>query len=76
MPFADDDWASDCNYKTSTSIDIVLFSVSSVSWCPKKKKIVACSSNEAEYQAIASPVAKVNWVMNVSTRPRTSFTIH
>ncbi|KAH0672762.1 hypothetical protein KY290_024993 [Solanum tuberosum] len=36
-----------------------------ISWCSNKQRIVAKSSTEAEYRAVASAVAELNWLTNL-----------
>ena len=59
------DWASDHDDCTSTYAYIVYLGGNAISWCSKKQKIVACSSTEAKYRALASCAAKVLWVQNL-----------
>lgn len=63
--FADADWAGDPNDRTSTSAYVVFLGANPISWSYKKQKTVARSSTEAEYRAIASTAAEVNWIMNL-----------
>ena len=63
--FADVDWAGDPNDRTSTSAYVVFLGANPISWSYKKQKTVARSSTEAEYRAIASTAAEVNWIMNL-----------
>ncbi|KAL0284190.1 UNVERIFIED_CONTAM: Retrovirus-related Pol polyprotein from transposon RE2 [Sesamum radiatum] len=63
--FADADWAGDPNDRTSTSAYVVFLGANPISWSSKKQKTVARSSTEAEYRAIASTAAEVNWIMNL-----------
>lgn len=63
--FADANWAGDPNDRTSTSAYVVFLGANPISWSYKKQKTVARSSTEAEYRAIASTAAEVNWIMNL-----------
>ena len=63
--FADADWAGDPNDQTSTSTYVIFFCANPISWSSTKQKTVARSYTEAEYRAIASAVAEVNWIMNL-----------
>lgn len=63
--FADADWAGNPDDRTYTTAHVVFLGSNPISWSSKKQKIVALLSTEAEYRAIASTAAKVNWIMNL-----------
>ena len=51
--FSDADWAGNLNDRTSTCAFLILFDANPISWSSTKQRIVARSSIEAEYRAIA-----------------------
>ncbi|OIT34754.1 retrovirus-related pol polyprotein from transposon tnt 1-94, partial [Nicotiana attenuata] len=63
--YADADWAGDINDRTSTLGYILYLGQNPISWSSKKQRTVARSSTEAEYRAIASALAEVNWVQKL-----------
>ncbi|KAK6151361.1 hypothetical protein DH2020_013996 [Rehmannia glutinosa] len=63
--FADADWAGDLDTRHSTSAYVVFLGSNPISWSSKKQTTVARSSTEAEYRAIASATAEVNWLNNL-----------
>ena len=63
--FADADWAGNFDDRTSTSGYIVFLGATPISWSSKKQKTVARSTTEAEYRAVATAAAELNWVTNL-----------
>ena len=63
--FANADWAGNSDDRTSTSVYVVFLGCNPISWSSKKQKTVARSSTEAEYRAIATTAAEINWVQNL-----------
>ena len=51
--FSDADWAGNRNDRTSTCAFLILFGANPISWSSTEQHIVARSSIEAEYRAIA-----------------------
>ncbi|GKV24033.1 hypothetical protein SLEP1_g33694 [Rubroshorea leprosula] len=60
--YADADWVGCLDSRRFTSGYCLFFGRSLVSWSSKKQPIVARSSAEAEYRAMANAVAEVVWV--------------
>ncbi|KAL5820074.1 hypothetical protein ACOSQ4_023916 [Xanthoceras sorbifolium] len=60
--FADADWAGDPDDRRSTTAYVVFLGSTPISWSSKKQHTVARSSTEAEYRAIASAAAELNWI--------------
>ncbi|KAK0580290.1 hypothetical protein LWI29_000376 [Acer saccharum] len=60
--FADADWAGDPDDRRSTTAYIVFLGSTPISWSSKKQHTVARSSTEAEFRAIASATAELNWL--------------
>jgi len=60
--YADVDWVGDPNDIISTSGYVFFFGRNPVSWSSKKQQVVARSSTEAEYRAVASVVDETTWV--------------
>ncbi|URD92505.1 Retrotransposon protein [Musa troglodytarum] len=63
--FVDVNWAGNFNDRTSTSGYIIFLGANPINWSSKKQKIVARSTTEAEYRAIAITTTELNWVTNL-----------
>nr|KYP37069.1 Copia protein [Cajanus cajan] len=62
--FTDADWAADPNDRRSTSAVCIYLGPNLVSWS-KKQLLVARSSTEAEYRALAQAVTEVLWIQSL-----------
>ena len=60
--YSDADWAGDPTDRQSTTGYYFLLGDSLISWRSKKQTIIACSSTEAEYRALATTTAKLIWL--------------
>ena len=60
--FNDADWASDPNDCRSTTGLAVFLDSNPISWTSKKQHIVSRSSMEAEYRALSTSFAKMDWI--------------
>ncbi|XP_020676504.1 uncharacterized protein LOC110095338 [Dendrobium catenatum] len=65
--FFDVDWASDIITRRSTTGYCSFLGSTLISWSVKKQHIVACSSTEAEYRAIAVATADILWLCRLLT---------
>lgn len=63
--YTDADWASDNTNKRSTSGYFTFVGGNLVTWRSKKQKVVARSSAEAEFRAMAQGICELLWVKNV-----------
>lgn len=60
--YSDSDWAEDKENKKSSLGFIFMLNGDPVSWCSKKKPIVALSSTEAEYIALTLAAKEATWL--------------
>lgn len=60
--FSDSDWSGDKVDRKSTSGYFFRFLKAPISWCSKKQNVVALSSCEAEYIAVAQAACQVLWM--------------
>ncbi|XP_028107019.1 uncharacterized protein LOC114306062 [Camellia sinensis] len=65
VAYADADWTGDVNDRKSTSGFCMFLSDSLISWKSKKQTIVARSTAEAEYRAMAHATAEIVWLRNL-----------
>ena len=62
--FSDADWASNPDDRTSTGTFLIFLGANPISWGSTKQCVVACSSTEAEYCAIAATIG-LQWVKSL-----------
>ncbi|KAM1530006.1 hypothetical protein ACFX1Z_019153 [Malus domestica] len=78
--YTDADWIGDVTNRRSTSGYFVIVGGNLVSWRSKKQKVVARSSDEAEYRSMAHGVCELLWVKNLlrdlGFRPKHAMRLH
>lgn len=63
--FCDSDWASDVDSRRSCTGYVVRLGDTAIAWNSKKQSIVALSSTEAEYIALATALQEIIWLKNL-----------
>lgn len=65
LGYSDTDWAGCLDTQRSTTGFVIYLGCNLTSWCSKKQTIVACSSVEAEYCALASVAVELSWTLQL-----------
>ena len=63
--FSDADWAGNPDDRTSTGAYVIFLGGNPIAWSSTKQRTVARSSTEAEYRAIASAAAEIEWIKSL-----------
>ena len=63
--FSDVDWAGNPDDRTFTGAYVVFLGANPIAWSFTKQRSVAHSSTEAEYRAIASTAAEMEWIKSL-----------
>ncbi|KAM1070145.1 hypothetical protein TB1_002021 [Malus domestica] len=63
--FSDADWAGDPNDRRSTTGLVIFLGNNPISWSSKKQNTVSRSSTEAEYRAMSTTSAELDWIQQV-----------
>jgi len=58
--FSDADWGGDLDDRKSTTAFIIFLGDNPISWRTRKQKVVARSSTEVEYRALATAASELH----------------
>nr|XP_017189772.2 uncharacterized protein LOC108174031 [Malus domestica] len=73
--FSDADWVEDPNDRRSTTGLVIFLGNNPISWSSKKQQTVSQSSTEAEYRALSSTAAELDWIQQLLTFLQINFLI-
>ncbi|XP_058068505.1 uncharacterized mitochondrial protein AtMg00810-like [Magnolia sinica] len=65
LAFPDADWAGCIDDRKSMGGHAIFLGPNIVFWSFKKQRVVACSSTEAEYRALADAIAEITWLQSL-----------
>ena len=63
--FSDANWGGDLDDRKSTTAYIIFLGDNPISWRTRKQKVVARSSTEAEYRALATTASDIAWIKSL-----------
>jgi hypothetical protein len=63
--FSDANWGGDLDDRKSTMAYIIFLGDNPISWRTRKQKVVARSSTEAEYRALATTASDIAWIKSL-----------
>ncbi|GBP84936.1 Copia protein [Eumeta japonica] len=64
--YCDSDWANDIEDRKSCTGYIFLFQGATIIWNSKEQQIIALSTSEAEYMALASAIQEALWLKQLA----------
>ncbi|KAI5399506.1 hypothetical protein KIW84_064736 [Lathyrus oleraceus] len=71
--YSDSDWANDPDDRRSTSGTCIFIGPNLISWSSKKQTLVARSSAEAEYRALAHTTSELLWLESLLAELRVKY---